>query len=350
MKNVLIPYSSGLDSTYLVWKNLTEGNQVTVVYFEITNNDSKVILENIHRDYLIKVFQEEFPCLLNKSYMTYKVGAVGIINNYGLIQAPIWMLGAFLASGKDFDEIQMGYVQNDCAISYLEEIENLYEAFKPFSQQGKFPKITFPIIKKMKEEMINDLPSQYKRFTYSCENPNIIENNKKETVYKYCGHCVPCERYSQLSNFPEHIFINMSPELTRIYDKMENKFYLQYKDNEKICLTTATNDELNEFRNKYDKSCQFSNDVKIDNTLLKALFSVGVDKLSLEIKEKFKEEIAAWSNLEKRKKEEQITIPFTDEEHFDLQVYKDIPYTLQKESVDLNFKELESASVCKGEC
>lgn len=39
--NILIPWSGGLDSTYLVWKSLKEGHHVNTAYFTIINNHTK---------------------------------------------------------------------------------------------------------------------------------------------------------------------------------------------------------------------------------------------------------------------------------------------------------------------
>ena len=44
-KKVGVLFSSGLDSTYLVWKNLKDGNTVVPIYIEIENNKRKTILE-----------------------------------------------------------------------------------------------------------------------------------------------------------------------------------------------------------------------------------------------------------------------------------------------------------------
>ena len=43
--NLLIPFSSGLDSTYLTWKTLKKGDNVILLYFEIQNNNIKTRIE-----------------------------------------------------------------------------------------------------------------------------------------------------------------------------------------------------------------------------------------------------------------------------------------------------------------
>ena len=44
-KKVAVLFSGGLDSTYLVWKNLKDGNEVQPIYIEIQNNKVKSTIE-----------------------------------------------------------------------------------------------------------------------------------------------------------------------------------------------------------------------------------------------------------------------------------------------------------------
>lgn len=226
MKKVLIPFSGGLDSTYLVWKNLKEGNRVTVVYFEIENNKNKVKLEKIHRDKIFKELKKEFPNTLFEEYFEYKIGAGGIKNNYSLIQVPIWMLGVFMASSPEYDEIQMGYVMNDCAISYLKEISDLYKALQLFSNDKKYPELTFPIIKEHKTEILRTLPENLLKYVYSCENPDILNDDENEIVYRNCCHCVPCNSYKdKTDHHTEYVF---NDKIIRVFNKKTSELNYFY--------------------------------------------------------------------------------------------------------------------------
>ena len=60
-KKVAVLFSGGLDSTYLVWKNLTDGNDVQPIYVEVENNQTKTILEKNRTDLLVQEFCKEFP-------------------------------------------------------------------------------------------------------------------------------------------------------------------------------------------------------------------------------------------------------------------------------------------------
>ena len=58
VKRVGVLFSGGLDSTYLVWKNLKEGNTVVPIYLEIANNEDKSKLEKNRIELLRKVFNK----------------------------------------------------------------------------------------------------------------------------------------------------------------------------------------------------------------------------------------------------------------------------------------------------
>lgn len=51
-RRALVAWSGGLDSTYLVWRCLRAGIDVTAAYFEIVNNESKVKRERAALDRL----------------------------------------------------------------------------------------------------------------------------------------------------------------------------------------------------------------------------------------------------------------------------------------------------------
>jgi len=47
-KNILVLWSGGFDSTYLVYKNLQEGNNVFTIYNKIINSKDKIKYEKKH--------------------------------------------------------------------------------------------------------------------------------------------------------------------------------------------------------------------------------------------------------------------------------------------------------------
>lgn len=257
-KKVAVLFSSGLDSTYLVWKNLEEGNAVIPIYVEIKNNENKTKIEKQNVEMLCEMFREKYGC--GKMHHLCNVTEVSIINdNRDLLftQLPIWIFSLVYLPMQRIDEIQIGYVMNDDAVSYIDEIKKFYKAHA-WLQDVRQPKLVFPLIKEWKQKMLQDLPHEYREYVTSCENPQLLpyymhvkgENvPKRLQFYKPCGDCVPCRRiikdnlgyntiYSQMIkdhrdkiNLGEELFIlkKEMPERFSVVKKMIDHSYHKHK-------------------------------------------------------------------------------------------------------------------------
>src|SRR5258706_4867360 len=150
-KRVAILFSSGLDSTYLIWKNLENGNEVLPIYIEIKNNENKTKIEKQNVTMLCEMFREKYgdkkiqhTCFISEVLITN--------NNLDLLftQLPIWIFSLVYLPMHRIDEIQIGYVMNDDAISYINEIKKFYKAHS-WLHEIKQPKLVFPLIKEYKQ-------------------------------------------------------------------------------------------------------------------------------------------------------------------------------------------------------
>lgn len=211
MKNVMVLYSGGLDSTYLIWKNIMDGNNVYPIYVEIKNNHIKTFVENKQSAEILEILNDMAVARGLKRMFLETTVSINVYSSVSddlhLLQLPIWLTG-IMYSGKlsHVDEIQIGYVMNDDAISYLDDIKNLYESYKPFVYSH--PKLVFPLTKEKKTSMHHDLPESIKKLIISCEMPILFGKNDKEIheiteptkilTYKTCGECVPCKRQKEL--------------------------------------------------------------------------------------------------------------------------------------------------------
>ena len=68
-KKVALLFSGGLDSTYLMYKNLEEGNIVYPYYIEVKNNEKKTELELNRSNLIVDVFKKNY----NKSCSFFKL-------------------------------------------------------------------------------------------------------------------------------------------------------------------------------------------------------------------------------------------------------------------------------------
>lgn len=222
MGDILIPFSSGLDSTYLVHDRVSRGFSVKTVYFKISNNEDKSRIEDIHRSYLIEKLQDKHP---GKIEDYDKVINVYVSVSYDpaitLSQPPIWMLGlAFSPIVEGVDVIEMAYVMNDDAMSYMEEIRTLFKAYQPFCTNSTLPKIEYPLSKFQKETIHQQLPVEYRDYTWTCENPIIDAENDKVFTYHECGTCHSCKRsaFHDLGVGKKFTYNKITKYLKRIYN------------------------------------------------------------------------------------------------------------------------------------
>lgn len=225
-KKVLIPFSGGIDSTYLVFKNLEEGNDVHLTRFNIENNEHQMEIECEAIKDLIHDLQKHFPNahLLMRSYeknnmsnQSFEVTGSHMI--YGP-QPPLWVFClAYDENLWEVDEVQMGYISGDDALSYLDDIKKLYRAFSPFLQK-KAPPLKFPLIKNFKWELWNYLPDNIKKNTVFCE--------YSRTRYEPCGKCNPCLTMMYTELWEEwHELNDSTPKIRyeRTYPKLKNESY-----------------------------------------------------------------------------------------------------------------------------
>lgn len=241
-KDVAVLFSSGLDSTYLVYKNLEEGNDVTPVYIEIKNNENKAKIEKQNVKMLYKLFRKKYHNINSPKFVV----AIDVnVIDHSLIfsQVPIWIFGMMYMPLTRFDEIHIGYVANDDAISYAKEIQTLFNAYKWLCHKPeKFPKLKFPLLKHKKYQMVDELPEEYKPFVTSCENPKLLHyymkvDEDRMQFFEPCGQCDPCKRIIR----DQHPYNSLYKKLCRQYDeKVELGERMQF-------LNTKFPTELREF-------------------------------------------------------------------------------------------------------
>lgn len=204
-KKVIVLFSGGLDSTYLVWDNLVSGNEVYPIYIEIKNNYNKSVLEKNRVESLYKEFYKDFGDLIKPPKYVTSIEVFDSSTTLHLLQVPIWIFSLVYSQIKDVDEIQIGYVMNDDAVSYITDIKKIYNSYKGIVDE--LIPIKFPLIKYKKEVLFKELPKEYYNLTVTCEEPRVIGNEKDEIIqYQACGHCPACQRIinTRLYNeFPE---------------------------------------------------------------------------------------------------------------------------------------------------
>jgi hypothetical protein len=263
-------FTGGLDSTYLLYKNLKAGHTVTPHYVEIANNGNK---SKIERQQLVKIhalLYKEFPAQLNNPKLITKTE---IWKSYdsGLkfAQIPIWLFATNYVDQDVFDEIQMGYVSNDDAVPFVSNMQNFYKAMDWLMyEQYNRPKLTFPLLKQNKYEMLRVLPSNLKELIYSCENPNVsddfqsnteeslawygnryssfLDHDDKFYIFEPCGECDPCSKIMNNQYLYDN-YCNYQP----IFNKL--KVFKTINEYNALMDRARYNDEMKQLVNNYNE-------------------------------------------------------------------------------------------------
>jgi len=140
-KNILVAFSGGLDSTYLVYDNLKKGHNVTGLYIEIKNNDNKVLVEKYQIEKISELFYKEFPTLFSLD-----MGSEIFVPRAGDLsfkQIGIWLLGLLYHGSSRYDEIHIGAVMNDDMISFIDDIQKIWESYTWLNDKNH-PPLLFP--------------------------------------------------------------------------------------------------------------------------------------------------------------------------------------------------------------
>lgn len=160
MKKAVL-WSGGLDSTYLIYKNLKEGHTVDAHYVDIENNDNKTKMELKAIDKLNKLFNKEFSNFNYKgTLLRVSVTGVACYDNLIFKQLPTWIYALQWIGYVDC--IEIGYVINDDAISYIEDIRKIYNSFS--SIKDIIIPIEFPLTKVKKEDEYYNPPEEYRKY------------------------------------------------------------------------------------------------------------------------------------------------------------------------------------------
>lgn len=208
---ILIPLSGGIDSTFVAYKALSEGNTIIPVYITINNiNESKKAIElqqcrKIH-ELLTKDFGENnvFPLqelqVLNmrSQFACWEKAIKNNINNL-----------------PKFNQIHFGTTKSD--IDECTTLVRLNQRLEDV-RENTFKESYYPILEFTKNEISNLLPKKYQNQVYTCEMP-LYKKHKKSIVAKQCGKCNSCHLSKlnkiQLNNF-------------QLIEKIDDKTIQQY--------------------------------------------------------------------------------------------------------------------------
>ena len=236
--NIMQSWSGGYDSTYLLCKNLNEKNVVYPVYISCLRvGDLKIECE--------KKAIREIESRLNSENLKRIITSEVYINSNVLTrysyQPFLWLLGLYneVVSRPEvqFDQVHIGYIMNDDALSFQEDLKDLWANFFKFDfetvvNNKKIPELIFPLKKMGKEIIIKGLYSQgILDLCWSCADPIYVNG-----MFHYCGECTSCKhlkeslRYSDESKKPKYdkLYGRLKVLDQTPYTSVEGKQYIEY--------------------------------------------------------------------------------------------------------------------------
>ena len=194
-----IVYSGGYDSTVLMLQALMNGETVKPIIFNFAQDD---IIKAVNLSILKNRFGEN---LLEPIWFDFFGLQGGMCGTQCTQQLAIHNMLTYLSNDvlKSLKEIQVGYVMNDDAVSFQEELKGVVSTGFKIQDKVNVP-ITYPLIQKHKY-YIDDFIQQHLGFNHlclSCQFPSFNYYKDSDALYiitTTCNDCTSC-MHSQLYN------------------------------------------------------------------------------------------------------------------------------------------------------
>lgn len=182
-KKVLIAWSGGLDSTYLIQEYLEKGYEVEVINCNFRNGGpqqmkrEQAAMKKMMKGY----FRNKAVTLIGTSHIAFDGYCFGSLN---LSQVPVWLFNLISYLRGGHTEVAIGYVMNDDAVSFLDTIKGIWNSYADICSVP-LPPLVFPLVKKKKWSIWCDLHDDLRKHVTWCESPEKASP---------CGNCPSCKR------------------------------------------------------------------------------------------------------------------------------------------------------------
>uniref|UniRef100_A0AAU8L0F5 QueC-like queuosine biosynthesis protein n=1 Tax=Serratia phage Kevin TaxID=3161161 RepID=A0AAU8L0F5_9CAUD len=189
-KTIIIFWTGGVDSTFLVFYYLMQGYTVKTQWVDITNNSGKTEAEKAARRAVIDEMKLIFDPVKLFARFENMTAPLMQLNFKGrsraeLPQALIWIFAnSFYTVDSD---VVLGYCNGDDALAFLPQIKKFIKSMNTHMLATPV-NIHFPLVGMKKEWFAAAMPEKLLRATHSCEYVGEPDYDK-ETC-----QCAPCRR------------------------------------------------------------------------------------------------------------------------------------------------------------
>lgn len=202
-----VVYSGGYDSTVLMLNALLNGETVKPIIFNFSQDD---IVRAINLSILKNHFGEK---LLQPIWFDLFGLQEGMCGKQCTQQLVIHNMLTYLSDGilKSLKEIQIGYVMNDDAISFQDELKSVVSTSFKIQNKTNVP-VTYPLIQKHKY-FIDEFISQHlgkNHLCLSCESPDFQYYKDSEALYVFTTVCNKCHSCAQAKYLMLNFYNNNS--------------------------------------------------------------------------------------------------------------------------------------------
>jgi 7-cyano-7-deazaguanine synthase in queuosine biosynthesis len=205
---VLVNLSGGIDSTYLLWKLLSDGKSVLVHNCKITNHEGRVYAEQNAIKKILEWLKENN--LSNFKYIQTEFNYGNMERIIRDIEVVYFITAAILRDqkNKSIKELAVSANAHDESNNPKEQsVVRRREILKSISPRKEFEGydseavLSFPIINKTKKDLIDEMPEELFRLTWFCRKPisldqdnNLLEKNSPNaSKWLACKKCTPCK-------------------------------------------------------------------------------------------------------------------------------------------------------------
>lgn len=217
-KHPLIVFSGGMDSSYMLWKQLEQGDVYTC-YIKATQSQEKIAMEMQVRPEIIKFFEKltgnkvisdtivDLGCRVDVRENVATTGDLlsnwnNLVPDYMFAQANIWPYALqFATDGNKHSKVCLGYVMGDQFAMHLGDMQLAWNHTSNFARRIHVP-MEFPLMYVTKDRILKEIPKELIPFLWICELP--VRTDPGDV---FCKEFKPCEECPACDTMAKTVFL-----------------------------------------------------------------------------------------------------------------------------------------------